>query len=413
MNRPRVLLVDDLAAVRQTLRHVLGRYGCDFTEAEDGATALDLMSRTAFDVVFLDLKLPELSGIEILQRAHEGGVPLGRVIVLTGFSEPEVEAETARLGVFSHLTKDPISPARVRETFEAAFAEGGQPAPRPVDPPAAPGPETRQPARAAQPPAGPRKRILVLDDQVHALDTIERLLEPEFAVTRTEDPAAACRLAERERFDAVILDVKLSGTVTGLDVLQRIAETTTDLRAIILTGMDEDPDELALLSGQLGARMFIRKQHVATLPERVRRILREPAAAPKVFLSYDRGDWEKVRKLYRRLKRHGMRPWMDTEDLLPGDQWNPSIAKRIGEAHHFVFCNSHRSWDKEGPLRRERNLALDRLRDLREERHFLIVARLDDAKVAESLLPFHHVNPFTRGGFRRLLRAISADAASR
>jgi CheY-like chemotaxis protein len=414
MSRPSVLLVDDRVDVRQTLKSVLARYGCDIVEAADGETALALLATTLFDVIFLDLKLPDLSGIEVLRRARERRQPFGRVIVLTGFLEPAATEETAKLGAFRHLTKDPISYSEVREAFDAAVSGDGPP-PAPAREPAVehtshvPAPHARaRPADKRR--HDPRPHVLVLDDQVAWLDTIERMLGDDFAVVTTTDPEDACKQARDTHFDIVILDILLSGDVTGLEVLTRMAEWTLDLKAIILTGVFEDEDEAKLESGRRGARMFVRKSHLATLPDKVREILNDPPAPPSVFLSYDRRDKRRVRELYRRLKKAGVRPWMDTEDLLPGAKVDPSIETRIQASDHFVFCHSRHSWDKEGMIRWELNLALERLPRFREEKHYLIVLRLDETRVVGSLLRFHHVELFRPGGFQKLLRAIAADA---
>jgi CheY-like chemotaxis protein len=436
MRRPLVLLVEDRASIRQTLRKLLARYGCDITEVANGESALARMAETLFDVVFLDLKLPHISGLEVLQRMHGSEWPVGRVIVLTGFLEPSLREETARLGAFCHLTKDPISLSDVRAAFEAALAAGHPPPPSVLNevpaPPAVPGvaPEMETEATRVDPPAAgepktpapgrpvrgrrrdTRPRVLVLDDQKRWLKTIERLLGGEFAVTATGNPDDALRAVKRERFDAVILDVRLSKGASGLDVLVRMAANTLDLRAIILTGDDKERHRWAWISAKLGASEFVMKDELATVPAVLRGILKEPRFVPRVFLSYVRRDHDTVRKLYLRLEQQGMQPWMDTEDLLAAEEWDPRITRRIHEADHFVFCHSAHSWDTQGWTRKEVDTAIERLPFLPEGRHFLIVARLDETEVVGSLSRFQHVDLFRRGGFARLLRAVHADARS-
>ncbi|MET0400208.1 MAG: response regulator [Longimicrobiaceae bacterium] len=415
MTRPSVLLVDDRVAVRRTLRSILAGFGCDFVEAADGETALALIAARPFDVIFLDLKLPDFSGTEILRLARERCERLGRVIVLTGFLEPEAKEETAKLGVFKHLTKDPINHADVRAAFATALAG--------VDPP--PSAPTRdsgadhapRPAakRSRARPAGDtrddsRPRILVLDDRQDCLDTIARVLGSEFTLTLTTDPEDACRRVRKERFDLVILDMRLPGGVSGLDVLTRMAETTPNLKAIIFTEYPGEGYDAAIESVRRGARTFVVKSQIASLSHTVKQVLNELVAAPSVFLSYDRRDRSTVSRLYKRLQQRGVLPWMDVNDLLGGTQYDPKIAERIEKSDHFVFCHSRHSRDKEGLLRKELNLALERQKGLREDRHFLITARLDQTEVIGPLAKFHYVDLFGRDGFENLMRAISADA---
>jgi CheY-like chemotaxis protein len=413
---PSVLLVDDRTAVRQTLKSILASYNCDFADAADGETALALMASKSFDVIFLDLKLPDLSGVEILRRARERGETIGQVVVLTGFLEPEAKEESTKLGAFRHLTKDPINYDEVRDALVAALGNGSPPPTLPARGLSAEGtlpvPAGRDTSRQTRR-RDSRPRILVLDDQVHWLDTIERVLGEDFAITMTTDPEEACSRARRARFDLIILDMNLSGDITGLDVLTRMAATTPDLKAIVLTGEPGGSYESAMESARRGARMLVMKNQLALLPDRVRQILNEPAVSPSVFLSYDRRDQLQVRRLYTRLKQRGLRPWMDIEDLAAGAAWSSSIEARIRESDHFVFCYSRHSWDKEGLIRKEVDLAIKRLPELREGRHYLIVARLDTTEVVETLRGFLYVDLFQRGGFDRLLRAISADAHKR
>ncbi len=417
MSRRRVLLVDDRAAVRQTVKDILDGYDCDFIEADDGAAALALIKAAPFDVIFLDLKLPDIPGTEVLRRARELREPLGRVIVLTGFLDPGAREETERLGAFRHLTKAPISLAQVREAFTAALGDGVPP-PEPTSAPArlALAPEKIRVPSGRTPPArvarnDPRPRILVLDDDPRWLESIRLVFGGDFAVTTTPDPDDACRKAKRTRFNLVILDMNLGG-ITGLDVFAKMVQTTVNLKAIILTG---DPVDLDVVvgAGRLGARTFFLKSQLGALPVRVREILNEPVLPPSVFLSYDRRDRRAVKRLYDRLVERGVRPWMDTKHLLPGDEWDPRTGEHIRKSDHFIFCHSHHSHDKEGPLRKELAIALDHKQELLEDRHFLLVARLDRTEVLGTLRKYTYADLFQRGGFERLMEAIAADATAR
>ncbi|MCP4106797.1 MAG: toll/interleukin-1 receptor domain-containing protein [Desulfobacteraceae bacterium] len=56
----------------------------------------------------------------------------------------------------------------------------------------------------------------------------------------------------------------------------------------------------------------------------------------KVFISYAREDIEIAERLYSNLKDAGLEPWMDKEDLLPGQEWDMTITKAIRESRFFV-----------------------------------------------------------------------------
>ncbi len=83
-----ILIVDDESDVRTVLNILLAQCGYAVTEAADGQEALDLMSQREFDLVFLDLMMPRLTGEEVLERMKADG-RLARlpVIVLTAVSQ--------------------------------------------------------------------------------------------------------------------------------------------------------------------------------------------------------------------------------------------------------------------------------------------------------------------------------------
>jgi CheY-like chemotaxis protein len=77
----RVLVVDDIAENRTVLASMLATIGCFVVDTEDGTTALALTEREAFDIVFLDVRLPDLDGVEVAQRMQENPALNGLRIV--------------------------------------------------------------------------------------------------------------------------------------------------------------------------------------------------------------------------------------------------------------------------------------------------------------------------------------------
>ena len=118
----RVLIVDDKINVRTTIKNSLLGFVCNFFEAGCEETALDLIENNIFDVIFLDLKIPGSSGLEIYKKAKQIQPNLGKVIVLTGYPEPETAAEAEELGVFAYLSKASIDRDIIRKTFTKATA---------------------------------------------------------------------------------------------------------------------------------------------------------------------------------------------------------------------------------------------------------------------------------------------------
>ena len=101
---PRILIVDDDAALREGLGEAVGDLGHAAIEAADGHAALDLLAGGGIDAVLLDLRMPGLDGMEVLRRirARPDRPP---VAILTAVATAENTIEAMRLGAVDHLTK--------------------------------------------------------------------------------------------------------------------------------------------------------------------------------------------------------------------------------------------------------------------------------------------------------------------
>jgi len=105
-HKPAILVVDDVAANRDVLGRRFERRGFDVTEADGGFRALELIDQRSFDLVLLDVEMPDLNGLEVLkrirQRHSEMSLP---VIMVTGKSEGEDVAEALAAGANDYVTK--------------------------------------------------------------------------------------------------------------------------------------------------------------------------------------------------------------------------------------------------------------------------------------------------------------------
>lgn len=101
---PRVLLVDDDARTLESLRLLLGGLKLDLSSAGDGASAIDLLGRTKFDLVILDLRLPDISGHQIMDYINTLAHRIS-VIVASGDSGIEAAIGALKRGAFDYLRK--------------------------------------------------------------------------------------------------------------------------------------------------------------------------------------------------------------------------------------------------------------------------------------------------------------------
>ena len=130
----------------------------------------------------------------------------------------------------------------------------------------------------------------------------------------------------------------------------------------------------------------------------------------KVFLCHASVDKPKVRELYRTLKRRGVQPWLDAEDLIPGQNWEVEIPKAILSSDAIIICLTPNSVDKEGYVQKEIKFALDKAMEMPEGRIFLIPARLDECDLPFSLRQYQAVNLYEKTGYTKLMQALKLRA---
>src|SRR5947208_6499294 len=79
----------------------------------------------------------------------------------------------------------------------------------------------------------------------------------------------------------------------------------------------------------------------------------------KVFLCHSSNDKPAVRNLYQRLRDEGFEPWLDEEDILPGQDWRAAIEKAVRTSHTVLVCLSKSATTKVGFIQKEIHFALD------------------------------------------------------
>ncbi len=122
MKNIKVLLVDDEVDFTASLSRVLSRRGFDVEVSSDGLSGLARIINGNFDVVVLDVKMPGMSGVQVLSEIKRLSLP-ALVILLTGhFSLPD-EENSLKSGAFAYLLK-PYPILKLVELIESAAAQG-------------------------------------------------------------------------------------------------------------------------------------------------------------------------------------------------------------------------------------------------------------------------------------------------
>ena len=137
-----------------------------------------------------------------------------------------------------------------------------------------------------------------------------------------------------------------------------------------------------------------------------------PGRPLRVFLCHSSKDKPAVRELYARLRFDGFSPWLDEEDLLPGQEWKEAIADAVRKSDVVVVCISKDSVAKSGTVQWEIRFALDIAEEKPERVVFIIPARLEEVLVPRRLSRWQWVNLFEDRGYERLTLALKMRLGS-
>jgi CheY-like chemotaxis protein len=213
----RILIVDDDAGTAETLGDILEASGYQVELAADGPQALACLQARPFDVVFLDIKMPRMNGVEVLRRMKPlCGVP---AVMMTAYALPDLIDQAEREGVLAVLAK-PLPVDRVL-AFLAALSSA--------------------------------RLILIVDDDPAVAETLQDILEARgHAVACATEAATALNVVRQEHPDLVLLDLKLPDE-NGYEVLQAIRRVDPSTAVLLMTGYGRELSGLVEKSLETGA----------------------------------------------------------------------------------------------------------------------------------------------------------------
>jgi signal transduction histidine kinase/CheY-like chemotaxis protein len=212
-----VMIVDDEPSIRRFLRHLLEQEGYDVLEAGSGGEALSRCPREKPDLVLLDLRLPDMTGFEILGRLKKdpetSAIP---VIILSIVQDRE---EGFRLGADDYLTK-PVDRDKLMERIQRLIGGGQQP-------------------------------LLVIEDDPSVQRALEAMLsQHHYSVTCLGSAEEALKYLEQHRPGLILLDLMLPG-LSGNDLLKelKLHPEWSSIPVVVLSAADSDMRSEAKLLG--------------------------------------------------------------------------------------------------------------------------------------------------------------------
>jgi len=237
-----VLLVDDCSTVRAVLHSILKNAGYSVIgEAPDGRTALRMVEQLAPDIVALDMRMPEMSGLDVLRKLQDSRHKTVTLVVSAN-NDKETVRQSFALGALGYVTK-PFTEERVLSVFGHVASIITR----------------RQIGAAAQSGAwSSARRTVIIDDSQADRSQLKRILEDGGYVVadETEGGLAGLVAVEKNLPDFVCHSVDLS-EVGGLNVLACIRAVHPDLPVIIVSSHNDSDTIMQAIQG--GVKGYIIK----------------------------------------------------------------------------------------------------------------------------------------------------------
>ncbi|MBI4654522.1 MAG: response regulator [Nitrospirae bacterium] len=117
----KVLVIDDEDIIRISCERTLVPQGYNVVTISSGKEGLELLEKECFPLILLDLKMPDMDGIEVLMEIKKRCLDT-KVIMITGYSTVEIAVKALKLGAFNYIEK-PFSPDALLDAVREAFGE--------------------------------------------------------------------------------------------------------------------------------------------------------------------------------------------------------------------------------------------------------------------------------------------------
>lgn len=114
----KILIIDDERSIRNSLKEILADEGYDVDVAENGVQGCQMVDKEKYSVIFCDIKMPEMDGLEVLDRLNEMGVDAA-VVMISGHGDIDTAVECIKKGAFDFIQK-PLDLNRILITIRNA-----------------------------------------------------------------------------------------------------------------------------------------------------------------------------------------------------------------------------------------------------------------------------------------------------
>ena len=200
-----ILVVDDLKSSRLTLGGILEDEGHNVVLAENGYQAIEAAKQIPFDLVFMDIKMPGINGVQTFREVKKIN-PRAAVIMMTAYSVEDLVREALEEGAYAVVYK-PFDMEHIVSIIEAALH---------------------------------KTLILVVDDYFADRETLKAILEARgYRVVTAETGAETLTRVKEKHFDIIFLDIRLPD-IDGTRIFEQVKTIDPEVAVIMMTGYSEE-----------------------------------------------------------------------------------------------------------------------------------------------------------------------------
>jgi two-component system response regulator HydG len=207
-----ILIVDDNVSLCRTMSFVLGRQGYAVNTAKDGLEAIERVKEQPFDMIFMDIKMPLIDGVETYRRIKKIR-PEAVVMMMTAYAVEDLVQQALEEGAYGIVYK-PLDIEKVVATIEeAAEAKEGA-------------------------------LVMVVDDDPGTCITLKNILIKkgyDVGIAYTGEEAIA--MAQERVYDVIFIDMKLP-TINGLETYLALRQINPEVVAIVMTAYRQEMSDL-------------------------------------------------------------------------------------------------------------------------------------------------------------------------
>ena len=219
VHAPKIMVVDDEPGMRLTLEGIIEDEGFDVVGAADGYQAIELAKDSHFDLIFMDIKMPGINGVDAykeIKRVSPGSV----VVMMTGFSVEELIKEALEEGAYAVMYK-PLEVGQILDIVNGVLKT---------------------------------TLALLVDDKATDRQVVRAILEDNgYQVREACDADQAVAMAAESQFGVILMGIKMPG-MDGLTALEKIRRFDPQVKAIFVSGYTmEEPVIESLRDGAYAA----------------------------------------------------------------------------------------------------------------------------------------------------------------